>query len=70
MDEATRSHAFEQFYRSEEGRRLAPDGSGIGLYAVKGLMTAMGGDVRLDSQLGLGTTVKLTLPAEDAASAI
>ena len=66
MDQVTRSNAFEQFYRSPEARRLAPDGSGIGLYAAKGLMPAMGGQMEIESRLGAGTTVTLTLPAERA----
>jgi signal transduction histidine kinase len=69
MDDATSEHAFEQFYRSSDARRLAPDGSGVGLYAARGLMRAMGGDIGLESRLGAGTTVTLTLPAEEAAEA-
>jgi signal transduction histidine kinase len=68
MDEATRLRAFEQFYRSNEARRLAPDGSGIGLFAARGLMQAMGGGVEIDSQLGAGTEVRLVLPAEPAST--
>jgi signal transduction histidine kinase len=66
MDAETRDHAFEQFYRSADARRLAPDGSGVGLYAARGLVRAMGGDIALDSRLGAGTTVTITLPAEPA----
>jgi two-component system sensor histidine kinase KdpD len=66
MDTETRDHAFEQFYRSADARRLAPDGSGVGLYAARGLVRAMGGDIVLDSRLGAGTTVTITLPAEPA----
>ena len=69
MDEATQEHAFEQFYRSGDARRLAPDGSGVGLYAARGLLRAMGGDIGLHSRLGGGTTITLTLPAERAADA-
>ena len=47
MDTATREHAFEQFYRSDAARRLAPDGSGVGLYAASGLMRAMGGRIEI-----------------------
>ena len=64
MDEATRSRAFDQFYRSEQARRLVPDGSGVGLYAVRGLVEAMGGDVSATSRLGEGAEVCLNLPAE------
>ena len=62
-----RRSAFEQFYRSSDARRLAPDGSGVGLYAARGLMRAMGGDIELASRLGVGTTVTLSLPGEVAA---
>ncbi|MGQ0607061.1 MAG: sensor histidine kinase [Chloroflexota bacterium] len=64
MDEATRSRAFDQFYRSEHARRLVPDGSGVGLYAVKGLVEAMGGNVAATSRLGEGAEIRLSLPAE------
>lgn len=66
MSADTRDHAFEQFYRSDDARRLAPDGSGVGLYAARGLVRAMGGDIALESQLGVGTSVTITLPAEPA----
>ena len=60
------ARAFEQFYRSDAARKLAPDGSGVGLYAASGLMRAMGGDFALASRLGHGTTMTLSLPAERA----
>jgi len=69
MDEATRQRAFEQFYRSGDARRLAPDGSGVGLYAASGLMSAMGGSVTIDSELGRGTAFTLRVPAEPSAAA-
>jgi signal transduction histidine kinase len=66
MDEASRSRAFDQFYRSDHARKLAPDGSGVGLYAARGLMEAMGGSIAVRSELGRGTTVTLAIPAESA----
>jgi signal transduction histidine kinase len=66
MDAETQARAFEQFYRSTEARRMAPDGSGIGLYAAKGLMTAMSGDLHIESRLGGGTTIEVIVPAEPA----
>ncbi|HEX7069350.1 MAG TPA: HAMP domain-containing sensor histidine kinase, partial [Rhodothermales bacterium] len=64
MDSEALSHAFDQFYRAPGARAMAPNGSGIGLYAAKGLMQAMRGDIEVTSTLGSGTRVKLTLPAE------
>lgn len=66
MSAETRDHAFDQFYRSDDARRIAPDGSGVGLYAARGLVRAMGGEIALQSRKGAGTTVTLTLPAEHA----
>jgi signal transduction histidine kinase len=66
MDSTTRERAFEQFFRSGEARRLATDGSGIGLYAARGLVAAMDGEIRIESRPGEGSTVILTLPAEAA----
>lgn len=64
MDDEARLHAFEQFYRSPSARRMAPDGSGVGLYAARGLIEAMGGSIELDSRLGSGTAVTIRVPAE------
>jgi signal transduction histidine kinase len=57
-------HAFEQFYRATSARRDAPDGSGIGLYAARGLIEAMGGSIAITSPTGGGTRVAFELPAE------
>ena len=56
MDGEARAHAFDQFYRSSQARKLAPDGSGVGLYAACGLVEAMGGSIEVDSELGSGTS--------------
>lgn len=66
MDATTRANAFEQFFRSDDARRLVPDGSGIGLYAARGLVVAMGGGISIESRPKVGTTVRITLPAEAA----
>jgi K+-sensing histidine kinase KdpD len=68
MDDRTRSMAFEQFYRSDGARKLAPDGSGVGLYAAQGIMQAMGGSVDIRSHVGGGTAVTVRVPAEPSQS--
>jgi signal transduction histidine kinase len=67
MDEDTSKRAFEQFFRSADARRLAPDGSGVGLYAARGLMDAMGGSITAGAALGIGTTITIRIPAEPSA---
>lgn len=69
MDAATRAHAFDQFYRSSQARKLAPDGSGVGLYAARGLMEAMGGSIEIESRLGRGAEVRLLVPSEPSQTA-
>lgn len=45
---------------------LAKEGSGLGLYVVKGIIEAHGGTVSIESNPGEGTTISFTLPATDA----
>ena len=69
MDVGTRHQAFDQFYRSPLARKLAPDGSGVGLYAAKGLVEAMKGSIWLESAVGYGTAITVRLPAEPSDTA-
>jgi two-component system sensor histidine kinase KdpD len=69
MSAETQLRAFDQFYRSPDASAAAPNGSGVGLYAARGLVRAMGGDIVLDSRLGSGTTLTILLPAEAAGGA-
>jgi two-component system cell cycle sensor histidine kinase PleC len=55
---------FESFGQGRHDVALKDRGTGLGLPIVKGLVDAHGGSVRLDSALGRGTTVTITLPAE------
>jgi len=64
MSQSTRERAFEQFFRADAARRDAPDGSGVGLYAARGLIEAMSGTISIDPAADSGTTVRVALPAE------
>jgi len=66
MTAADQERAFDQFFRGDDARRMVPNGSGIGLYAARGLVEAMHGRLELDSAPGAGTTLRVTLPAERA----
>ncbi len=60
------ARAFDQFFRGDDARRMVPNGSGIGLYAARGLVEAMHGHLELESAPDAGTTFRVTLPAERA----
>jgi len=53
---------FEHTFRSEQARQHRADGSGLGLAIGRVLARAHGGDIRLESQPGHGTTALLYLP--------
>jgi len=51
---------FDRFYRAESSR--GSDGAGLGLALVKSIVDLHGGSAKIDSEVGRGTTVKLTFP--------
>ncbi len=51
------AHVFEPFYTTKRGR-----GTGLGLSISHAYVRSHGGDMRVDSVVGHGTTVTFTLP--------
>lgn len=53
---------FEEFYRTEEGKRMQETGTGLGLPIVRQVVETYGGSVEVESEVGRGTTFRFTLP--------
>jgi len=62
ISEPDRQRVFAKFFRSE--RAPAGQGTGLGLFLVRGLVTAMGGRIWLESEEGRGSRFTFELPLD------
>ncbi len=70
IPEADRDRVFERFYRVDTARARNTGGSGLGLSIVKHVVQNHGGDVRVWSQPGNGSTFTIRLPEATRAAAM
>ena len=57
-------HVFDRFYRVDQARSGSGHHVGLGLAVVKSVIGRHGGHVKIESEIGRGTEVKMILPTE------
>jgi signal transduction histidine kinase len=55
-------HIFERFFRTDRSRQRQYGGAGLGLAIARELVVLHGGDIAVESRIGLGTSFTITLP--------
>ncbi|MEL6496223.1 MAG: sensor histidine kinase [Cyanobacteria bacterium J06623_7] len=57
-----RDRVFEPRFRSNLSQQNVPEGVGLGLAIVSQLVDILGGNIKLDSELGMGSTFTVQIP--------
>src|SRR5262249_38724729 len=65
----SRELIFERFYRADPSRTSDGMNAGLGLAIVKEYVELMGGQIRVESAPGQGSTFRVELPVQAPASA-
>ena len=61
-------HVFDRFWRADKGRSRADGGTGLGLAIVRQIAESHGGQVRLQSKVGVGSSFVIWLPVAASSS--
>jgi signal transduction histidine kinase len=64
------SRIFERFHQVGDPMTREQDGVGLGLYISKRIVDEMGGEIRVSSQMGEGTTFRVRLPHQPAPDSV
>ena len=61
-------HVFDRFWRADKARSRADGGTGLGLAIVRQIAESHGGQVRLQSKVGVGSSFVIWLPVAASSS--
>jgi PAS domain S-box-containing protein len=64
IDDENLAHITEPFYQIEGAMQRSHGGTGLGLHIVNRLVRLHGGSMTIDSEIEVGTTIIVSLPAE------
>ncbi len=67
IEKENMAQTFAPFWRGKEAKQYAQDGNGLGLAIIREFIRIMGGTIDLQSEVGKGTVVTITLPTVIAA---
>jgi signal transduction histidine kinase len=69
VPESEQAHLFSKFFRATNARKQRPDGTGVGLYLAKKVITAHGGSMVFSSVEGEGSVFGFRLPVKKLVAA-
>ncbi len=62
IEQENLASVFTPFWRGKDAKQYTQEGNGLGLTTVREFIRLMHGAIDVESQVGKGTTVKITLP--------
>lgn len=59
------NHIFDRFYKVDQARTRGKHGTGLGLFIVKAIIEKHHGEIKVESEQGVGTTFTISIPLVD-----